>query len=72
MVRLITGRSVPTNEGCFRAISIITPNYNYSKYIGQLIESVLNQSYSNFEHIIVDDGSTDASVKIKRLFKIYA
>jgi len=45
-------------------ISIITPNYNYSKYIGQTIQSVIDQDYLDFEHIIVDDGSTDNSVQI--------
>jgi len=45
-------------------ISIITPNFNYSKYIGDTIKSVIYQSYTNFEHIIVDDGSTDNSVEI--------
>ncbi len=45
-------------------ISIVTPNYNYEKYIGSTIESVINQKYDNFEYIIVDDGSTDKSVDI--------
>ncbi len=45
-------------------ISVITPNYNYSSYIGQTIESVVNQDYHNIEHIIVDDGSTDNSIEI--------
>src|SRR5664279_938607 len=45
-------------------ISIITPNYNYGHFIGQTIESILNQNYDNIEHIIVDDGSTDNSVEI--------
>jgi len=40
-------------------ISIITPAYNAFPYIKTLIESVLLQNYPNFEHIIIDDGSTD-------------
>mgnify|MGYP003682128023 CR=1 FL=1 len=43
-------------------ISVITPNYNYSQYIGQTIESVVNQNYDDLEHVIIDDGSTDDSV----------
>jgi glycosyltransferase involved in cell wall biosynthesis len=40
-------------------ISIVTPLYNYKNYIGDLIKSVLEQDYENWEHLIVDDGSTD-------------
>lgn len=45
-------------------ISIITPNYNYEQYIGHAIESILSQNYDDYEHIIVDDGSTDRSVRL--------
>lgn len=45
-------------------VSIITPSYNSSKYISQTIESVLNQTYQNWEMIIVDDCSKDNTVKI--------
>ena len=42
-------------------ISIIIPLYNHKKYIGFAIESVINQTYKNFEIIIIDDGSKDGS-----------
>lgn len=45
-------------------VSIITPNYNASKYIAATIESVQKQTYKNWELIIVDDASTDNSVNI--------
>ena len=42
-------------------ISIITPSYNSEKYLKECIESVLNQTYSNWEMLIVDDASIDGS-----------
>lgn len=40
-------------------VSIITPAYNAEKFIGETIESVLNQTYQNWEMLIIDDGSKD-------------
>ena len=40
-------------------ISVITPSYNSASYLPALIESVRKQTYQNFEHIIIDDGSLD-------------
>lgn len=45
-------------------ISIIMPVYNSEKYVSEAIESVRNQSYENWELLIVNDGSTDMSPKI--------
>lgn len=44
--------------------SIIVPVYNVEKYISKCIESILSQDYDNFELIIVNDGSTDKSLRI--------
>lgn len=46
------------------SISVIMPTYNAEKYVGEAIESVLKQSFDDFEFIIVDDSSTDSTLKI--------
>lgn len=48
-------------------VSIITPVYNGSRYIEELIESVLKQDYPFIEHIIIDDGSTDKGATVEIL-----
>ena len=45
-------------------VSIIIPSYNHSKYITETIESILGQTYDNFELIVIDDGSQDNSIEI--------
>ncbi len=45
-------------------ISVIITNYNYGVYLRDAVESVLKQTYDDFELIIVDDGSTDDSKQI--------
>jgi len=45
-------------------ISVIMPVYNAEKYLAQAIESILKQTYTNIEFIILNDGSTDSSFKI--------
>ncbi|HDR7914040.1 MULTISPECIES: glycosyltransferase family 2 protein [Bacillus] len=51
-------------------VSVITPSYNSIRFIGETILSVQNQSYENWEMIIVDDASTDQSLaKIKEIIE---
>lgn len=50
-------------------VSVIMPVYNYEVYVGKAIESILNQTYSNFEFIIVDDASMDNSRRIIRSYQ---
>ena len=45
-------------------VSILTANYNYAQFIGEAIESVQKQTYTNWEMLICDDGSTDNSCEI--------
>lgn len=56
------------SEEKYPLVSIITPVYNGEKFIGATIESVLNQTYSNWEMIIVDDRSIDNTVDIIRKY----
>lgn len=51
-----------------KKVSVIIPNYNYARYVGQAIDSVLQQSYRNFEVIVVNNGSTDNSIEILQTF----
>src|SRR5690554_2762648 len=50
-------------------ISILTPSYNSGPYIEKCIKSVLNQDYKNYEHIIVDGGSTDETLELLDKYK---
>jgi len=50
-------------------ISVLTPSYNSVKYIERAIKSVLKQDYYDWEHIIVDGGSTDDTVNVLRNYK---
>jgi len=49
-------------------VSVVIPAFNASRFIGQAIESMLGQTFNDFELIVVDDGSTDETVKIVQTY----
>ena len=51
-------------------ISVLLPVFNDAKYIKRAVNSVLVNSYSNFEIIVVNDGSTDSSLEIINSIKM--
>ena len=50
-------------------VSVIMPVYNGDQFLDRSIKSVLNQTFNNFEYIIINDGSTDDSQKIIESYK---
>src|SRR5688572_26022278 len=50
-------------------VSVVIPNYNHSAYLGQRIDSVLNQTFSDMEVIILDDCSSDNSLGVIKMYK---
>jgi glycosyltransferase involved in cell wall biosynthesis len=55
------------NNNTFQ-LSVIMPVFNAEKYLKDSIKSILNQTYKNFEFIIINDGSTDKSIEIIKSF----
>lgn len=49
-------------------VSIIIPTFNRSAFLGETLESVINQTYSNWECIVVDDGSLDATPELMEFY----
>lgn len=50
-------------------VSVIIPNFNYARFLPDAINSVLNQTYSNIEVIVVNNGSTDDSMHVLKTFQ---
>ena len=47
-------------------ISVVTPSFNQRRFLGECMDSVLNQDYPRLEYVVVDGGSTDGSIEILR------
>jgi len=62
-------KEILNNNKKLPLVSIITPNYNGSKYLEETIKSVINQEYKNIEYIIIDGKSNDKSIEIINRYK---
>ena len=51
-------------------ITVLMPVYNAERYVGEAIESILNQTFRDFKFLIIDDGSTDRSCEIIRAYSL--
>ena len=50
-------------------VSVVVPNYNYARYLDARLSSILNQTFQDFELILLDDASTDNSLEILNKYK---
>jgi glycosyltransferase involved in cell wall biosynthesis len=57
-------RTPPRSMSHQPRVSVCVPSYNHARYLPDTIESVLGQTYRDFEVVVVDDGSTDDSLAI--------
>ncbi|MFR2395569.1 MAG: glycosyltransferase family 2 protein [Parasutterella sp.] len=56
-------------KGVAPQISVIVPSFNYERFLKETIESILNQTFQDFEVIVVDDGSKDSSMSILKQYQ---
>ncbi|WP_342259560.1 glycosyltransferase family 2 protein [Candidatus Tisiphia endosymbiont of Metellina segmentata] len=61
--------NIPQKQEYNPIVSVIIPTYNREQFIGEAIRSVLGQSFTNFEVIVVDDGSSDNTKEVIKIFK---
>ncbi|MEJ7596864.1 MAG: glycosyltransferase [Kofleriaceae bacterium] len=59
-------QAIPANDQAAISLSVLIPNYNYARYIGETIQSVLHQASPEVEIVVTDNASTDTSVDVVR------
>jgi glycosyltransferase involved in cell wall biosynthesis len=68
MSELASSIKVQSNEDRIPVVSVLMPVHNGGKYLAEAVESILNQTFRDFEFLILDDGSTDESLKLLRQY----
>lgn len=53
-------------EGALPRLSIIIPAYNVERFLDRCLESVVQQTYQDFEVVLINDGSTDSTLRLCR------
>ena len=66
---MISNQNICMRSNNLPLVSVIIPNYNHAQYLDKRIETVLNQTYQNFEVIILDDNSTDSSLDVLEKYR---
>ena len=67
--RAINYWKVNAKEKFFPTVSVVVPNFNHAPFLPQRLETIYNQTYKNFEVILLDDASTDSSREILKDFQ---
>ena len=62
--RVISGSRIKKTAKCPDKISVVVPVYNIEEFLPECLDSVINQSYTNLEILVVNDGSTDDSLRV--------
>ncbi len=55
---------IGTGNSAVPLVTVVTPAYNVAKYVGEAVDSVLRQTFGDFEYLVVDDGSADDTVQV--------
>jgi len=53
-----------SNKAGSPLVTVVTPAYNIAKYVGEAVDSVLRQTFHDFEYLVIDDGSDDNSIDV--------
>ena len=65
---MLIKKTIVNNNLTKPKVTVLMPVYNGKKYLGEAIESILNQTFTDFEFLIINDGSTDQSTQIINSF----